>query len=160
MFDTLCKDGLTHEALELCSHIKEKDQMPDVVGYTSVIEEYAKAGGQSKEALKVFMRMLGVGVAPNVYTYSVLIKGLAGDAKIGNAKKYLLEMMGKGMMPNAGTYCAVLEAMVREQRVEEGRELVEQMKTKGLVVDEKAVRSVLSSEAVSIFSLGSSEQQC
>ncbi|KAJ4850280.1 hypothetical protein Tsubulata_038921 [Turnera subulata] len=143
MFDALSKDGLTHEALELFRQIKDKGHMPDVVAHTAVVEAYATAG-HSKEALKVFLRMLASGVAPNAYTYSVLIKGLAADGKLlGEAKKYVMEMIGKGMRPNAGTYTAVFEAFVREEKVEEGREFLVKMKENGFVPDEKSVREVL-----------------
>lgn len=144
MFDALSKDGLTHEALELFAQIKDKAQMPDVVAHTAVIEAYASAGGgHSKDALKAFVRMLASGVAPNAYTYSVLIKGLAADARLADAKKYLLEMMEKGMKPNAATYTAVFEGLAREEEGEEGREFLEEMKGKGFVADERAVREVL-----------------
>lgn len=145
MFDALSKDGLTHEALELFAQIKDKGHMPDVVAHTAVIEAYA-AAGKPKDALKVYLRMLACGVAPNAYTYSVLIKALAVDTSfVGDAKKYVLEMMGKGMRPNAGTYVAVFEAFAGEEKAEEGREFLEQMKGKGFVADEKAVREVLKS---------------
>ncbi|KAG8655412.1 hypothetical protein MANES_04G038100v8 [Manihot esculenta] len=142
MFDALSKDGLTHEALELFSQIKDKGHMPDVVAHTAVVEAYANAG-QSKEALKVFLRMLACGVAPNVYTYSVLIKALAADGKLADANKYIMEMMSKGMRPNAATYTAVFEAYAKEQKEDQAREFLQQMKEKGFVPDEKAVREIL-----------------
>ncbi|KAL5580447.1 hypothetical protein UlMin_012889 [Ulmus minor] len=146
MFDELSEDGLTHEALELFAQIKDKGHMPDVVAHTAVIEAYANAG-QAKEALKVFLRMLASGVAPNAYTYSILIKGLAGNTKfLGEAKKYVVEMMDKGMKPNAGVYTAVFEALAREEKSGEGREFLKQMKAKGFVPDEKAVREALKSK--------------
>ncbi|KAF5175164.1 Pentatricopeptide repeat-containing protein [Thalictrum thalictroides] len=144
MFDALSKDGLTHEAMKLFSIIKDKGNMPDVVAHTAVIEAYANAGGHSKEALKVFLRMLSSGVKPNAYTYTVLIKGLSKDGKLKDVKKYVLEMMDKGIKPNAGTYTSVFEAFAREDKAEDGRELLEQMKAKGFVPDEKVVRDHLS----------------
>lgn len=152
MFDALSKDGLTHEALELFSEFKDKGQMPDVVAHTAVIEAYANAG-QSKEALKSYMRMLASGVAPNAYTYTVLIKGLAAaDAKhLVDAKKYLMEMIGKGMRPNAPTYTAVFEAFARVEKMEEAKEFLWQMKEKGFVADEKDVRAVLSNNRGPVF---------
>ena len=151
MFDALSKDGLTHEALELFSEIKDKGHMPDVVAHTAIIEAYANAG-QPKECLKVYLRMLASGVAPNAYTYTVLIKGLAkNDNYIGDAKKYVMEMMGKGMRPNAGTYTAVFEALAKEQKVDEAREIVEQMKSKGFVPNEAAVREVLNNKRGQVF---------
>ncbi|XP_052193168.1 pentatricopeptide repeat-containing protein At4g38150-like [Diospyros lotus] len=145
MFDGLSKDGLTHEALELFSQIKDKGHMPDVVAHTAVIEAYAGAG-QPKEALKVYRRMLASGVLPNAYTYSVLIKGLAGSEDwqmVEEAKKYVLEMMAKGMKPNAGTYVEVFEAFARQMKAEEGREFLGEMKARGFSPDQKAAREVL-----------------
>ncbi|CAM8963102.1 unnamed protein product [Rhodiola kirilowii] len=151
MFDGLSKDGLTHEALQLFSEIKEKGNMPDVIGHTAVIEAYANAG-QSKESHKVYLRMLAAGVLPNAYTYSVLIKGLAKDKnKLGDARKYLVEMMGKGMRPNAETYAAVAEGFVREGMESECMSLVEEMKEKGYVADEMAVREALSSKRGPVY---------
>lgn len=139
MFDALSKDGRTHEALQLFSQIKEGGGMPDVVAYTAVIEAYANAGGgQSKEALKVFLRMLASGVAPNAYTYAVLIKGLAADARLKDARTYVMKMMGSGMRPNPATYAPLFESFVKEGKVEEGRQLLEEMKAVGFVPDEKA----------------------
>ncbi|KAK1571984.1 hypothetical protein Q3G72_025707 [Acer saccharum] len=151
MFDALSKDGLTHEALQLFSQIKDKGHMPDVVAHTAVIEAYANAA-QSTQAINVFLRMLASGVAPNAYTYTVLIKGLAADAKsFADAQKYLLEMMGKGMHPNAATYTAVFEAFVREQKLDEAREFLQQMKIKGFLPNEKAVREVITSKRGQVY---------
>lgn len=153
MFDALSKEGLTHEALELFSQIKDKGHMPDVVAHTAILEAYANAG-QPKEALKVYMRMLASGVSPNAYTYAVLVKGLVagGDAKfMKEAKKYVLEMMDKGMKPNAVTYTSVFEALVREEKMDEAANLLEQMKGKGFVPDEKAVREALGSKRGHVF---------
>lgn len=143
MFDALSKDGRTHEAMELFAVIKDKGTIPDVVAHTAVIEAYSNAGGHSKEALRTFERMLASGVQPNVYTYTVLVKGLAKDGKVKEAGRFMVEMMGKGMAPNAETYVSVFEACVREGKVEEGRGLLEEMKSKGFVPDEKAVRGLL-----------------
>lgn len=146
MFDGLSKDGLTHEALELFSQIKDKGQMPDVVAHTAVIEAYANAG-QAKEAQKVFMRMLVSGVLPNAYTYTVLIKGLvdSGDKKlVQEAKNYVVEMVEKrGIKPNAGICVGVYEGLVKVGLEEEGMEVLEMMKRKGFVPDEKKVKEAL-----------------
>ncbi|KAK1295319.1 hypothetical protein QJS10_CPA16g01826 [Acorus calamus] len=147
MFDGLSKDGLTHEALELFSVIKDKGNMPDVVAHTAVIEAYSNSPGHSKQALRSYQRMLASGVLPNAYTYSVLIRGLARDGKLAEARKYVLEMMGRGMRPNAGTYVAVFEAFVREGKEDEGRALLEEMKGKGFVAEERSVREQLRKHA-------------
>ncbi|KAK9084486.1 hypothetical protein Scep_030957 [Stephania cephalantha] len=136
MFDALSKDGLAHEAMELFAQMKDKREMPGVVGHTAVIEAYANAGGHSKEAIKVYMRMLASGVKPNAYTYTVLIKGLARDGELGDAQKYLLEMVEAGIRPNAATYTSVLEAFERAGNLEQEQLLLEKLKAKGFVASD------------------------
>ncbi|KVI11159.1 pentatricopeptide repeat-containing protein At4g38150-like [Cynara cardunculus var. scolymus] len=153
MFDALSKDGLTHEALDLFSQIKDKGEMPDVVAHTAVIEAYA-AAGKAKEALKVYMRMLASGVLPNAYTYTVLIKSLAesGDEKLlAESKKYFMEMMGKGIRPNPGTCVAVFEGIVKGGKEEEGRQLVMKMKALGFAPDHKGLRELLNNKRGQVF---------
>lgn len=143
MFDGLSKDGLTHEALALFEIIKDGGEMPEVVAHTAVLEAYSGAG-KPREALRVFRRMLGSGVAPNAYTYSVLVKGLASEAGFGaEAGKFVAEMAGKGMRPNAGVCVAAVEGMVRDGRDGEAREIVERLRARGFGPHEKDVREVL-----------------
>lgn len=97
------------------------------------------------------MRMLASGVAPNAYTYAVLVKGLAGNGRLADAKKYVMEMMSKGMMPAAATYAAVFEAFAKDQKEEEAREFLEAMKGKGFVPNEKDVREVIGSKRGPVF---------
>lgn len=154
MFDGLSKDGLTHEALELFSQIKDKGQMPDVVAHTAVVEAYVNAG-QAKEALKVFMRMLASGVLPNAYSYSVLVRGLveSGDVKlVKEAKKYVVEMVEKrGIKPNAGVCVGVYEGLVKVGLEEEGKEVLEMLKSEGVVPEEEKVREALKNKRGPVF---------
>ncbi|KAK7392154.1 hypothetical protein VNO78_20584 [Psophocarpus tetragonolobus] len=151
MFDALSKEGLTHEALELFAHIKDKGHMPDVVAHTAILQAYAHAA-QPKEALKVYMRMLASGVSPNAYTYAVLITGLAPHPKfVKDASKYLLEMMDKGITPNAHTYTSVFEALVREDNLDQAARLLDQMKAKGFIPNHNAVRQVLTTKRGPVF---------
>ncbi|KAL5203285.1 hypothetical protein ABZP36_014237 [Zizania latifolia] len=141
MFDGLSKDGLTHEALELFAVIKDKGAMPDVVAHTAVLEAYANAGpAHWRDAVRTYDRMLASGVAPNAYTLTVLVKGLAAGDRFAEAGKYLMEMLDRGMRPNVATYLAAFEAYVRMEKMEEGRVLLETMKGKGFVPSEEAVR--------------------
>ncbi|XP_020102440.1 pentatricopeptide repeat-containing protein At4g38150-like [Ananas comosus] len=144
MFDGLSRDGLTHEALELFAVIKDKGVMPDVVAHTAVVEAYAGAGaGQSLHALRAFLRMLASGVAPNAYTYAVLIKGLARDGNLAEARRYLVEMAAKGMRPNVATVVAVFEAHIAAEKLADARALLDELKGKGFVPEEAAVREQL-----------------
>lgn len=141
MFDGLSKDGLTHEALALFAVIKDKGTMPDVVAHTAVLEAYANAGpAHWRDTLRTYDRMLASGVAPNAYTLSVLVRGLAANDRCAEAGKYLVEMLDRGMRPNMATYVATFEVFVKMEKVEEGKALLETLKGKGFVPDEEAMR--------------------
>ncbi|KAF2300321.1 hypothetical protein GH714_011943 [Hevea brasiliensis] len=100
MFDALSKDGLTHEALELFSQIKDKGHMPDVVAHTAVVEAYANAG-QSKEALK--------GMRPNAATYTAVFEAYAKEQKEDQAREFLQQMKQKGFVPDEKAVREVLD---------------------------------------------------
>ncbi|PRQ56957.1 putative pentatricopeptide [Rosa chinensis] len=107
----LVEDGNVDEAIELYHTIQQKGVQPLVQIHTSVIKAYLKFS-KTKGALEVYLAM-SAGVAPNSYTYTVLIKGLCADPNFfGDAKKYLLEMMDKGKQPNVAAYTAVIEGFV------------------------------------------------
>ncbi|KAL6184595.1 hypothetical protein ACLB2K_045996 [Fragaria x ananassa] len=94
------QDGNDIEAIMFASPIQRTLTEPSVLFHTIVIEAYLKFG-KIKGALEAYVAMLLAGVAPNSYTYTVLIKGLAADPEFfGDAKMYLLEMMDKGKRPN------------------------------------------------------------
>ncbi|KAL6197404.1 hypothetical protein ACLB2K_033013 [Fragaria x ananassa] len=132
--------------MELCSRTVEMGMQPMVVIHTWVIEAYLKFG-KTKGALEAYWGMLAAGVAPNSYTYTVLVKGLTADPNIfGEAKKCLLEMMEKGLRPNAATYTAVIESFAKQgdkASEEECKELVEVMISKGFVPNAKTMMEVL-----------------
>lgn len=125
MFNTLSKDDIPHEVMELFTQIKDKGNISDVISHTVIIEARANSG-QSKETLKVYLCMLSSGIMPYVYTYTytVLITGLVANYKLSDVEKYFLEMMGKEMRPNRGTYMAVFEAFVKEGKEDQCREFL------------------------------------
>ncbi|XP_024175424.1 pentatricopeptide repeat-containing protein At4g31850, chloroplastic [Rosa chinensis] len=113
MYKALIEDGNAEQTMELYKRVVEMCMQPMVVVHTSVIEAYLKFG-KTKGALEAYYGMLAAGVAPNSYTYTVLIKGLTANPNFsGDAKKCLLEMMDKGMRSNAATYTAVIESFAK-----------------------------------------------
>ncbi|XP_062028407.1 pentatricopeptide repeat-containing protein At4g38150-like [Rosa rugosa] len=146
MFKALKADGNYDQAMELYRRGWDSNIIPAVVLHTGVIEDCLEAGN-TECALKAYRTMLVTGVAPNSYTYTVLIKGLTIDPNFcGDAKRCLLEMMERGMRPNAATYAAVIEGFVKQEdkvAEEEGKQLVEVMMGKGFVPNAKAMMGVL-----------------
>ncbi|KAM5560819.1 pentatricopeptide repeat-containing protein [Rosa sericea] len=145
MLNMLRNDGFLSQAEEIRTALEVDHNLPEVVTHTGVIEIYGRHD-EAKHALKVFLRMLSLGVSPNAYTYSVLIKALAKDSNfLGDAKKYLLEMMDKGMQPNARTYTPVFKAFARleQDNVKKGKEFLMEMEAMGFRANKKAVMEVL-----------------
>ncbi|KAL6181771.1 hypothetical protein ACLB2K_048420 [Fragaria x ananassa] len=146
MYTALIVDGNLDKAAEFHNEIKETRIDPMVLIHTSVIKAYLKFG-KTKGALEAYLAMLAAGVAPNSYTYTVLIKGLAADPNFfGDAKKYLLEMMDKGKRPNVATFTAVIEGFAKQEDKaveEEGKAFVWVMMDKGFVPNAKAIMNVL-----------------
>ncbi|PRQ19547.1 putative pentatricopeptide [Rosa chinensis] len=146
MCQALIEDGNADQAVEIHHTIVKMRNWPIVLFYTCVIEAYLKFG-KTKGALETYRGMLDAGVAPNSYTYTVLINDLTADPNFSrDAKKCLLEMMDKGMRPNAATCTAVIESFAKQEdeaSEEECKELVEVMVGKGFVPNAKAMREVL-----------------
>nr|XP_011464678.1 PREDICTED: pentatricopeptide repeat-containing protein At4g19440, chloroplastic-like isoform X2 [Fragaria vesca subsp. vesca] len=146
MYSALIDDGNVDEAKEFHDEVEETGIQPLVLIHTSIIEAYLEFG-KTKGALEAYLAMLAAGVAPNSYTYTVLIKGLAADPNFfGDAKKYLLEMMDKGKRPNVATFTAVIEGFAKQEdeaAQEEGKQFVQVMIDKGFVPNAKAMMNVL-----------------
>nr|XP_011466370.1 PREDICTED: pentatricopeptide repeat-containing protein At1g74850, chloroplastic-like [Fragaria vesca subsp. vesca]XP_011466371.1 PREDICTED: pentatricopeptide repeat-containing protein At1g74850, chloroplastic-like [Fragaria vesca subsp. vesca]XP_011466372.1 PREDICTED: pentatricopeptide repeat-containing protein At1g74850, chloroplastic-like [Fragaria vesca subsp. vesca] len=79
MVNMLKKDGFMSQAHEIRSEFDLGGDIPQVVTHTGVMEIYAKSD-RAKEAHKVFRPLLSLGVVPNAYTYSIIIKALAKDS--------------------------------------------------------------------------------
>ncbi|XP_004301375.1 PREDICTED: pentatricopeptide repeat-containing protein At1g62930, chloroplastic-like [Fragaria vesca subsp. vesca] len=154
MFCALADDGNVSEAIEFNTTITKTRTEPSVLFHTLVIEAYLKFG-KIKGALEAYLAMLAAGIAPNSYTYTVLIKGLAAYPEFfGDAKKYLLEMMDKGNRPNAATFTAVIEGFANNEdkaAEEEGKEYVRVMMDKGFVPNAKAMREVLKGRPIPVI---------
>ncbi|KAL6179323.1 hypothetical protein ACLB2K_050839 [Fragaria x ananassa] len=134
MYTALLEDDNVEQAQEVFRLNTERGILPMVVVYTCVIETYFSFG-KTKDALEAYQGILVAGVAPNCYTYTILIKGLTDDPYfIGDAKKCLLDMMVRGMRPNAATNTAVFVGFAKKEdkaAKEEGKELVKVMIRKG-----------------------------
>ena len=139
MFHALVDDGDVDEVKEIETGVESM-----VAIHTSIIKAYLNAG-KTKGALEAYRGMLAAWVAPNSYTYTVLIKGLTTDPNFfEDAKKCLLEMMDKGMRPNAATYTAVIESFAKQEdeaSEKECKELVEVTMGKGFVPNAKAIEN-------------------
>uniref|UniRef100_A0A803KN41 Pentatricopeptide repeat-containing protein n=1 Tax=Chenopodium quinoa TaxID=63459 RepID=A0A803KN41_CHEQI len=81
IIDSLCKDRLLQQAMDLFSAMKTDGIQPNVVTYNSLIRGFYNSGCR-EEAKGVLTEMLKSNTAPNVATYNTLVDMFCKD---GNA---------------------------------------------------------------------------
>ncbi|KAL5547012.1 hypothetical protein UlMin_006699 [Ulmus minor] len=70
VIDSLCKDGLFVDALNIFSEMIRQGIVPNIVTYNSLIHGACKIG-QWKEARRLLKEMTGQNISPNVITFNV-----------------------------------------------------------------------------------------
>ncbi|VFQ95057.1 unnamed protein product [Cuscuta campestris] len=105
----LCRVGKITQAVDVAGEFRqairlfrnalaEKSQL-DVVSYTIAIDGLVKAS-HVRDAYVLFNEMKDIGLAPNIYTYSLMLFGLCKDGDLGIVKKLLAEMIDGGIKFN------------------------------------------------------------
>lgn len=98
-------------------YVKKKKMELTVTLGTALIDFYAKSG-LIDDAIEVFKQM----PLKNVFTWTVLIQGLAYNGKGKRALEFYHLMRKKNIEPNEVTFIAVLSACSHVGMVDEGRE--------------------------------------
>ncbi|KAI3523637.1 hypothetical protein L1887_01910 [Cichorium endivia] len=119
MLQCLYNDGLEHDAMKLFDKMRERGTVPEVVIYTSVVEELCKAQ-QLDEAMKVFKEMQSNNVVANAFSYGVLIQALCKGKRLKDALEFCTEMIEAGHYPDLVTFTSLLDAICAEKSIEEG----------------------------------------
>ncbi|XP_038683441.1 pentatricopeptide repeat-containing protein At1g08070, chloroplastic-like [Tripterygium wilfordii] len=99
-------------------YVKKKRIELNVTLGTALMDFYAKCG-EVEDLIEVFRRMR----LKNVYSWTVLIQGLANNGEGKRALDYYYSMRAKNVLPNDVTFIAVLSACSHGGLVDEGREL-------------------------------------
>uniref|UniRef100_A0A803KN50 Pentatricopeptide repeat-containing protein n=1 Tax=Chenopodium quinoa TaxID=63459 RepID=A0A803KN50_CHEQI len=103
IIDSLCKDSLLQQAMDLFSAIKTEGIQPDVVTYNSLIRGFYNSGCR-EEAKGVLTEMLKSNIAPDVTTFSMLVDMFCKDGNVEEAEAILRLMTDKGVAPDIITY--------------------------------------------------------
>jgi pentatricopeptide repeat protein len=101
--------------------------------YNSVIGALALAG-QYDDAFKVFFNMKRVGIRPDKFTYTSLLKACVND---GDLQELLYDMQEQGVKPDVVMYNAMIRSMVDDGKLAEARTLVTQMEARGVSANSK-----------------------
>ena len=104
--------------------------VPSVLAYNAVLLALSDASLTS--ARRFFDSMLSDGVAPNVYTYNILVRALCGRGHRKEALSILRDMRGAGCGPNVVTYNTLVAAFFRAGEVDGAERLVGMMLEGGL----------------------------
>ena len=85
IMDSLCKDGLVSEAIDVFRKMKDRKCSPDVISYNCLAHGLCLLS-RRKEAMALLSEMLEVNVVPDVVTYNTLINYFCKDGMVLEAK--------------------------------------------------------------------------
>uniref|UniRef100_A0A803KN83 Pentatricopeptide repeat-containing protein n=1 Tax=Chenopodium quinoa TaxID=63459 RepID=A0A803KN83_CHEQI len=134
IIDSLCKDSLLQQAMDLFSAIKTDGIQPNVVTYTSLIRGLYNSGCR-EEAKAVLTEMLKTNIAPTVVTYSTLVDMFCKDGNVKEAQATLQLMTHKGVTPNIFTYNALLDGYCLRGQMRDAKKLLDIMAQNGCEPD-------------------------
>ncbi|XP_022024752.1 pentatricopeptide repeat-containing protein At5g64320, mitochondrial [Helianthus annuus] len=106
------------------------DCEPGCKSYNTALDVLVE-GGCSKVARNVFDEMLPRGVAPDVFSFSIMMKGLCNVNEVDAACGLLRGMTKYGCVPNAVVYQTLLHTLCKFDRVDEGLKLFDRMLLRG-----------------------------
>uniref|UniRef100_A0A803KMX3 Pentatricopeptide repeat-containing protein n=1 Tax=Chenopodium quinoa TaxID=63459 RepID=A0A803KMX3_CHEQI len=111
IINSLCKDSLLQQPMDLFSAMKTKGIQPDVVTYNTLVRGFYNSGCR-EEAKGVLTEMLKSNIAPTVETYSMLVDMFCKDGNVKEAQATLQLMTHKGVTPNIFIHCLMACAKV------------------------------------------------
>ncbi|CAN6544215.1 unnamed protein product [Malus baccata var. baccata] len=158
----LMKDkGRLKKATEFLGFMETLGIQPNVVTYNTIIHGYCSIGrvGRAqmlfsalkdkgveldsymyvacarKEDLRLFNKMLEIGLVSTIVTYNTLIDGYCNKGDLDKAFGYRDEMVKKGVLPTVSTYNLLIHALLMEGKMVEVDDMVKEMKDKGMDPD-------------------------
>ncbi|KAK3000037.1 hypothetical protein RJ639_022634 [Escallonia herrerae] len=124
----LCRAGQVNEARALLDKVPE----PNTVLVNTLINGYVTNGGFD-EAKAVLNEIISrTGFDPDVYTYTILIRGLCKNRSFSLARDLMDEMAVKSCKPNVITYTILIDGFCKVGRLNEASDVVHEMSAKGL----------------------------
>ncbi|KAF8401826.1 hypothetical protein HHK36_012772 [Tetracentron sinense] len=158
--DSMCKDRLVTEALELFLEMTGKGIPPNVVTYSCLIHGLYSSG-EWKKAIRLFNEMLDRKISPDVDalckegmtaeaegvlkvmiqrgeepdTVTTLINGYCKGRMIDEAMWLFREMCSQGLMPDTITYSTLISGLFQTGRVVAAREFFNEMQARGQCPD-------------------------
>ncbi|KAG2315622.1 hypothetical protein Bca52824_018744 [Brassica carinata] len=160
----LCGKGSLSEAVDLIDEIENKGLKPDHFSYNLLLHEsYTKGNFEQGEEIWRRMveknvgrdirsynaRLLGLALVmkseemPDVFTFTALVRGCAGEGKVDEAKMWYKELEKNGFRPMKLIFSSLLPAMCKAGDLESAFELCKEIFTKRLLVDGAIMQGVV-----------------
>ncbi|KAK8964830.1 hypothetical protein KSP40_PGU014719 [Platanthera guangdongensis] len=108
------------------------EQVHDISSLQRRIKELCLSGDVLK-AYKLLCSIINSGVAPDVFTYNILINGMCKSGKIRQALKLLEDLQSKGHSPDVVTYGTLIDGLLRAHRENDVFEVLQHMVKNGCI---------------------------
>ncbi|KAL9228029.1 hypothetical protein vseg_003648 [Gypsophila vaccaria] len=156
MYTTLMKGYMkagrvadTVRMLEAMRHQEDSTSHPDHVSYTTVISALVKAGSMDR-ARQVLVEMKKMGVAANLVTYNVLLKGYCQQLQIEKAKNLMREMTDVvGILPDVVSYNTLIDGCILVDDSAGALEYFNEMRVRGIAPTKISYTTLMKAFALS-----------
>ncbi|KAL6181615.1 hypothetical protein ACLB2K_048266 [Fragaria x ananassa] len=128
------RKGKIEEAVNVFHRMDFYNCEPSVQSYNAIMNILVEYG-YFNQSHKVYMNMIGNGIIPDVYTYTIRIKCFCRTSRPHAALRLLNNMPSQGCEFNAVAYCTVISGFYEGNYRIEACELFEVMLGKGMCPD-------------------------
>ncbi|KAI4354751.1 hypothetical protein L6164_003594 [Bauhinia variegata] len=122
--------GLFEESMKLFQTMKSMGVSPSVITFNSLLSLLLKRG-RTNMAKDVYDEMLSTyGVAPDTYTYNIMIRGFCKNSMVEEGFQFFKEMSRFNCNPDVVTYNTLVDGLCRAGKVKIAHNLVNGMNKK------------------------------
>jgi pentatricopeptide repeat protein len=126
------KSGELNKADALLEMMRETGIKRSVSNYNSLMKCHIK---DEAKVAELFRKMIGDGIKPNVYIYSLMIDVFAKSGKLMEAIEVFDSMMKDEIKPNVVAYTTMIDAYAKDDQIEKAIEVFDSMKKDGIEPD-------------------------
>ncbi|KAF2311642.1 hypothetical protein GH714_025462 [Hevea brasiliensis] len=130
----LSSNGKLKEAMEVFSEHLDKDLVPDVFTYSSLISAFCKQG-DLKKAFELHEDMCQKGINPNIVSYNALIDGLCKLGDIERARELFDGIPRARLARSCVTYATIIDGYCKSGNLAEAFQLFDRMTMEGVPPD-------------------------
>ncbi|CAJ1329877.1 unnamed protein product, partial [Effrenium voratum] len=98
------------------------DRRLNLVGYTLLLDAYARSGKKAKAEL-AFQSLCSKGLVPNLATYTALMKAYAKARDLQGAEAVMRRLQDQGLEPDVRTYLTLISAHAQAGSLARAEEL-------------------------------------